>query len=75
MEGGHRECLRKGDSVETASGLAHGEVSSLREQNGIGFQATAWGRKGERHHSPISPPGDELSWEVVGVGEAGESNT
>lgn len=72
MEGGHRECFRKGDSVGTTSGLAPGDVSSLREQDEIGSHTTTWGRKVERHHSPGSPTGDELSWEVVGRwGEAG----
>lgn len=74
MERGHRECFGKLDSVGTTSGLAHGDVSSLREQDEIGFQATTWGRKVERHHSPVSPTGDELSQEVVGRGEGGWGN-
>lgn len=53
-------CPRKRDSVGTTSGPAHGKASGLREQDRIGFQATAWGR--QRQHSLVSPTGDELSW-------------
>lgn len=67
-------CPRKRDSVGTTSDPAHGKASGLREQDRIGFQATAWGR--QRQHSLVSHTGDELSWGVAGRGEeAGVPNT
>lgn len=68
MEGGHRECLRKGDSVGTTSGLAHGDVSWLREQDGIGSRPPCGAER-------VGGTGDELSKGVVGWREEGEPNT
>lgn len=60
--------------MRTLSGPARGKVSSLREQHGIGFRATVWGR--ERSHSLVTPVGSELCWGVAGRGEeAGVPNT